>query len=133
MNIMTDGNVQSEAATPIKRVYCHCAYANIIERNVKLEVLQKLSESDAVFETVADLCEMSANNDPNLARLATYAKEGQLVIAACYPRAVRWLFHAAKSPLPEGENVTLLNMREDTAENVVQCMINGQPMEETAT
>lgn len=130
---MTDGNVQSENATPIKRVYCHCAYANIIERPVKLEVLQRLSESDAVFETVADLCEMSANKDPNLARLAESAKDGQLVIAACYPRAVRWLFHAAKSPLPEGENVTLLNMREATAENVVQCMINGQPMEETAT
>ena len=45
-----------------------------------------------------------------------------MTIAACYPRAVRWLFHAAKLPLPE-EGVEILNMREQAADEVVSRLI----------
>ena len=57
---------------------------------------------------------MSARKDPALKRLA----EGDSIkIAACYPRAVRWLFHAADAPLPP-DGVEVLNMRVDDADTI---------------
>src|SRR6266567_1117803 len=92
-------------ATPI--LYCHCAYAQVVPKAVKEEVLNRLTAAGVSFEAVADLCEMSAAADPALKRLAA---SGPARIAACYPRAVKWLFSAAGSPLPN-EGIEILNMR----------------------
>ena len=79
--------------TDAKRLlYCHCAYAKVVPAMVKHELLERIAASDRDFEAVPDLCEMSARKDPALARLAS---PGNTKIAACYPRAVKWLFHAA--------------------------------------
>ena len=99
---------------PARILYCHCAYAQVVPREVKEEVLRQLLASGVAFDAVADLCELSAKVDPSLARLAG---EGTLKIAACYPRAVKWLFEAAGVPLHERAEV--LNMRTDPAEKVV--------------
>lgn len=96
-------------------LYCHCAYARVVPEQVKQEVLRQLTASDTAFDAVPDLCEMSAARDPALAELAG---EGPLCIAACYPRAVKWLFHAAGSPLP-AEGVTIANMRTETAPEIL--------------
>ena len=96
-------------------LYCHCAYAKVVPDDVKHQVLRELTASAAAFDAVADLCEMSAARDPELAKLAG---NGPLRIAACYPRAVKWLFHAAGSPLPK-EGVTVANMRTQSAEEVL--------------
>ena len=100
-------------------LYCHCAYAQVVPKAVKEEVLRQLSESGAAFEAVADLCEMSARRDPALGRLAA---EADLKIAACYPRAVKWLFHAAGAPLPDA-GVEIANMRTEPADNVVAAVL----------
>ncbi len=92
-------------------VYCHCAYAQVVPPAVKAEVLRRLADSGAAFEAVPDLCAMSAHKDPALQRIAA---SGQVRIAACYPRAVRWLFHAAGAPLAEA-GVEILNMRTGNA------------------
>ena len=106
-------------------VYCHCAYAKAVPDAVKREVLRRLSASGVSFDAVPDLCEMSARKDPALARLVDAAGGDQPVrIAACFPRAVRWLFHAAGSPLPES-GVDVHNMREDTADEVVAKLLQG--------
>jgi len=89
-------------------LFCHCSYARTIPKDVKAEVLQKLAVSNRSFDAVADLCEMSAQKDDSLKRLAA---DGPLKIIACYPRAVKWLFDAAGAPLPD-EDVSILNMRE---------------------
>jgi hypothetical protein len=81
---------------------------------VKDRVLETLSASGQSFEAVADLCEMSARRDPRLAELAA---AGDLRIAACYPRAVKWLFSGAGAPLPK-DGVEIRNMRVETAEEV---------------
>ena len=51
-------------ADPARIVYCHCAYAQVVPKAVKEEVLQQLLESGVAFDAVADLCEMSAKRDP---------------------------------------------------------------------
>lgn len=97
-----------------KILYCHCAYARVVPPDVKAEVLERLCESGAAFEAVPDLCEMSARKDPKLKELVD---GNALHIAACYPRAVKWLFSAAGVPLHE--EVKVLNMRELPAEAVL--------------
>jgi hypothetical protein len=92
--------------TPNRILYCHCAYAQVVPAETKAAVLEHLSASGVSFEAVPDLCEMSARRDPGLAQIACGA---DATIVACYPRAVRWLFNAAGTPLPEG--VRVLNMR----------------------
>ncbi len=97
-------------------LYCHCAYSNVISSKVKEDVLRRLCDGDTDFDSVADLCEMSARKDESLGRLAS--GEGEIRIAACYPRAVEWLFSAAGAPLPQ-ERTCILNMRTESAEDVV--------------
>src|ERR1041384_2318197 len=95
-------------------LYCNCTYAQVVPKEVKEAVLRKLCESGAAFEAVGDLCEMSARRDPLLRQLA---ESGSLKIAACYPRAVKWLFAAANAPLAT-EQTQVLNMRAQTAEEI---------------
>ncbi|MFO0808601.1 MAG: hypothetical protein U0746_08260 [Gemmataceae bacterium] len=100
---------------PLRVLYCHCAYANVVPKAVKEEVLRRLTESGMPFDAVPDLCEMSARKDPALAELAA---EGPVKIVACYPRAVKWLFDAAGVPLAM-DRTEVLNMRTDTADAVM--------------
>jgi len=102
-------------------LYCNCTYAQVVPKEVKEAVLRSLCESNTAFDAVADLCEMSARRDPHLQRLAT---GGPLKIAACYPRAVKWLFAAAKAPLAQ-DTTEVLNMRTQTAADVSAALATG--------
>ena len=107
--------------TPSPRIlYCNCTYAQIVPKEVKEAVLRKLCESGIAFEAVADLCEMSARRDPALKRLA---EGGGVKIAACFPRAVKWLFAAAQAPLPI-DQAEVLNMRVEPADAIVAALLN---------
>lgn len=109
-------------ASPPRILFCNCTYAQILPKEVKEAVLRKLCESGLAFDAVADLCEMSARRDPALRQLA----EGESVkVAACFPRAVKWLFAAAKAPLsPDG--VEVLNLRTQTADEVIASLLNAE-------
>ncbi len=109
-------------------LYCHCAYAQVVPADVKDEVLRRLAESGVAFDAVADLCELSAKRDPALAQFVQgIGQDGaQLRLAACYPRALRWLFNAAGVPWPEA-GLDVANMRTESAEQVVQVLLNGRP------
>jgi hypothetical protein len=109
-------------AGPTRLLYCNCTYAQVVPKEVKAAVLKKLCESGVAFEAVADLCEMSARQDAALKRLA---EGGAIKIAACYPRAVKWLFAAARAPLPQ-DGTEVLNMRIQTAEDVTSAILNPE-------
>lgn len=98
-------------------LYCRCAYAQVVPREVKDGVLAALCASGRAFDSVADLCEMSARRDP---RLGALAASGTLKIAACHPRAVKWLFHAAGHPLPDSAEI--VNMRALSAREAADAM-----------
>jgi heterodisulfide reductase subunit A-like polyferredoxin len=104
---------------PVRILYCNCTYAQVVPKDVKAEVLRQLCASGAAFDGVADLCDMSARKDPALKKLA---ESGPVRIAACFPRAVKWLFHAAEAPLPK-EGVEILNMREESADAVLRRLL----------
>lgn len=105
----------------MKILFCNCTYAKVVPPEVKAEVLRKLCEAGVAFDAVPDLCDMSARKDPALKRIA---ESGTTTIAACFPRAVKWLFHAAGTPLPK-EGVEVLNMRTQTAAEVLARLIPG--------
>ena len=98
-------------------LYCHCAFAQVVPKDVKTRVLESLTAASCSFDAVPDLCEMSARRDPALAHIAA----GETTIVACYPRAVKWLFSAAGTPLPE--TARILNMREQTADDIVSSIV----------
>jgi len=101
-------------------LYCHCQYAQVVPPEVKEAVLRKLCESGVAFDAVADLCELSARQDPSLKHLT---EGGAVKIAACFPRAVKWLFHTARADLPL-DGVEVLNMRVQNAEEVAAALFS---------
>jgi len=107
---------------PSRILYCHCAYAQVVPKEVKEAVLRQLCERGLAFEAVADLCEMSARRDPGLQSLAS---AGAVKIAACFPRAVKWLFTAAQAPLAL-ERTEVLNMRVQSADDVVAALLSDE-------
>src|SRR5688572_3913957 len=110
-------------SAPAPRIlYCHCQYAQVVPKEVKEAVLRKLCEAGVAFEAVADLCELAARKDAGAQRLAS---EGPLKIAACFPRAVKWLFHQSGAPLSI-DSTEVLNMRTQTADEIVAALLNSQ-------
>jgi hypothetical protein len=107
---------------PPRILFCNCTYAQVVPPEVKAAVLKKLCDSGVAFDAVADLCEMSARHDPALKQLAD---GGAVKIAACYPRAVKWLFAAAQSPLPL-DATEVLNMRVESAEDIAAALFKNE-------
>ena len=95
-------------------LYCNCTHARAVPPEVKRAVLRKLSAAGVAFDAVADLCGVSARKDPAFVR-----------IAACFPRAVTWLFDAADAPLSE-QRVKVLNMRRQSADEVVSGLLSEE-------
>jgi hypothetical protein len=104
-------------------LYCHCAYAKVVPPEVKGAVLDRLADSGVEFDAVPDLCEMAARGDDRLSALAC---SQPLRIAACYPRAVRWLFAAGGAALPEA-GVRVFNMRTQSADEVIEGLLAPEP------
>lgn len=109
-----------------KILYCRCAFAQVVPDATKNAVLESLCESGATFESVADLCEMAARGDERLKDLL--AGDEPVKIAACYPRAVKWLFHNAGVPFPEDQEdrIEVLNMREQSAEEITEALTSPE-------
>jgi len=106
-------------------LYCRCAFAKVLPEEVKDGVLQRLVASDFPFDSVPDLCEMSAKNDPSLKEIAAQAN---VCIVACYPRAVRWLFDAAGAPI-DPQRVKVLNMRTESVDKVWEELLAVQSVD----
>jgi NAD-dependent dihydropyrimidine dehydrogenase PreA subunit len=106
----------ADTAKEPRVVLCACAHYEIIPRASREQILAALQENGVVTEVVSDLCGLAANRDP---QLKTWFDGAALTIVACFPRAVRWLFHAAGAPLPNGQ-VRLLNMRTQSPEEIIR-------------
>ena len=111
--------------TPGRILYCHCAFAKVVPAETRTSVLNGLSAAGVEFDAVPDLCEMAARGDARLRELAAAAPGASLTIAACYPRAVKWLFAAAGAALPDGQ-VRVCNMRVDAPDVVLSALLEGR-------
>ncbi|MCL5098630.1 MAG: ferredoxin family protein [Candidatus Omnitrophica bacterium] len=111
---------QSVNIGPGRILVCQCSYARVVAGTVVAEVLRRLREEGVRFDCVDDLCELAAQRDPRLKRMV---EGGQgITIAACYPRAVRWLFAMGQAHLP-ATGVTILNMRVQSGRQVAEALL----------
>ncbi len=101
-------------------VFCSCVHYETIPQAVKEQVFASLRDAGIAVEAVADLCGMAANRHP---RLRHWAQGDPLSIVACFPRAVRWLFEAAGTPL-NPERTRLFNMRTQSPEEILNAILD---------
>ena len=127
---MSTEQTPTESTADRRLLYCHCAYSRVVPKDVKAEVLKGLAASGRAFDAVPDLCELAARCDPGLKKLADTG-QGEVDIVACYPRAVRWLFHAAESSLPD-DGVSIHNMRTDAATDILGALGLTNPSDEAS-
>jgi NAD-dependent dihydropyrimidine dehydrogenase PreA subunit len=100
---------------------CTCAHYDLAPAGTLQQTLDGLSRAGLEAEVVADLCGLAASRD---ARLGDWAKARPLSIVACYPRTIRWLFHAAGAPLA-AEQVRFFNMRTQPADQIASGLLEG--------
>jgi Pyruvate/2-oxoacid:ferredoxin oxidoreductase delta subunit len=99
------------SASPI--VYCECSGARTGDQRVRGAVSAALGGA-AQAHRVSDLCELAARRDE---RLIEWARLPGLRVVACYPRAVRWLFHRAGAAL--APDALVLNTRTQSAADIL--------------
>ncbi len=95
---------------------CNCVHYDLISQDTKEQTLHLLADAGARVQVVADLCGLAASRDP---RLSDWAASPSLTIVACFPRAIRWLFHAGGAQLSE-ERARFFNMRTQSPAEIIQ-------------
>lgn len=105
-------------------LFCNCGYTDIIDHDVKAEILNKLAITDLNFEAVQDLCELAAKKDP---KLKCWAQADSLTIVACFPRTVKWLFDFSGAAL-DPKKTQFLNMRTNTAQQIFTSLFSKKTL-----
>lgn len=95
-------------------IVCQCQNAGLIPESISGPITEALKNASQPVMYVDDLCAMAAKQDPLLSQWAT---QDELVICACFPRAVKSLFSHAKVALPE--STTFVNLRTEKPETIL--------------
>jgi Pyruvate/2-oxoacid:ferredoxin oxidoreductase delta subunit len=111
----TRGRLRLRMSETRRVLFCECAYARVLPTSTAERVRQTLAASGLAVESVPDLCALAAQHS---SELGAWAGATDLVVAACHPRAVKWLFAAGQAPLPDA-GVTYLDMRSSPVETLV--------------
>lgn len=94
-------------------IFCHCQNAKLIPQTTLAKTADALKNSQQPVMQVDDLCALAARQDPLLKQ---WAEQKQLLICACYPRAVKALFHHAGVNL--SETAKTVNLRTENPQDV---------------
>ncbi|NQV33357.1 MAG: hypothetical protein HQ515_11750 [Phycisphaeraceae bacterium] len=107
-------------AEPQRVIYCDCAYSDRIAFEAKQAVLEGLTRAGVVFEAVPDLCKLAA--DQALC-LKYWTECHALTVIGCFPRTIRWLFHAGGVSLVNDFELTCLNMLTQSPEAILEAVL----------
>ena len=107
-----------------KVILCQCAHSEGIEQATKHAVLDALTQANVAFETVPDLCKLAAHKSLCLKQ---WTKSKSLIVIGCFPRTIKWLFHAGDAPLVADFELTCLNMHTLTPDAIVQAVLDASP------
>jgi Pyruvate/2-oxoacid:ferredoxin oxidoreductase delta subunit len=99
-------------------LFCHCAYTNLLSETTRRQLLDELAATGQTVHSVADLCLLASRRDPLLTELA---QVDDLIVLACYPRAVRSLLQYAGVTF--SETARFYNLREQSAEEVLKSIV----------
>jgi Pyruvate/2-oxoacid:ferredoxin oxidoreductase delta subunit len=98
-------------------IFCSCAYSKVIPEQVREQVLSALKDWEAAIEIVDDLCGLAVRNRQTLRQ---WSRTENLLIVACYERAVKCLFERAGAALASESR--FFNMRTQKAEDIIQSL-----------
>jgi len=87
---------------------------------IRQAVLEGLTRAGVVFEAVPDLCKLAA--DKALC-LKDWASSDALTVIGCFPRTIRWLFHAGGASLDNSFDLMCLNMHTQSAEAILAAVL----------
>lgn len=99
-------------------LFCHCAYTDLLPETTRRQLLDSLSAAGQAVHSVADLCLLASRRDPLLTQLA---QTENLIVLACYPRAVRSLLQYAGVAF--SETTRFYNLREQSAEDILRAIL----------
>jgi len=109
-------------------LFCHCAYTDLLPETSRRQLLDSLNATGQKVHSVADLCLLASRRDPLLTDLL--AQKDDLIVVACYPRAVRSLLRYAG--IACSETTRFYNLREQSAEEILQAIVpNDTPPDST--
>lgn len=97
-------------------VLCECKYTDLVPKQTISAVSRGLAELGIYAQPVPDLCGLAARGDPILRE---WGESEKLTVIACFPRALRWLFHAGGVDLDHDNSVGLLNLRTQSPSEIV--------------
>ncbi len=95
-------------------VFCQCQNTALVPENVLHSVREGLKSSSQDVVCVDDLCAMAAEQNELFAQ---WTRQDNLVVLACFPRAVKALFAHAKTELPA--SATIFNLRKQPPEKIL--------------
>ena len=101
-------------------VVCQCQNAGLISEAVYSQVLDALKSTSQPVVCVDDLCALAAKKDPLLRQ---WTEQEELVVCACFSRAVKALFSHAEVKLPEAARI--FNLRTQSPEEIVPMLVSG--------
>ncbi len=99
-------------------LFCRCSYSDFVTDTEREQLREALAGRGIEVAVVNDLCERAAARDPAITALA---EKDDLTIVACHPRAVKWLLAWAGAE-PAAGKLTVLNLREGSADSVVESL-----------
>ena len=119
-DVYKNGNAGERRGSMNRRaiLYCDCVNANVIPEDRRRAVRAALEAGSDHVVVVRDLCRLAAEKD---ACLREVVSAPEVVVIACYPRAVRSLFHAGGVEL-DPARATFLNMRTHTADDILDAL-----------
>ncbi len=102
-------------------LYCHCIHYDLVDAETTERIIRAVEGSGRPFSLAPDLCGLCAGKDAHLSR---WAEAKKLIVIACHPRAVKWLFHAGGVDL-DGEKPEFFNAREEGAAGRIEERLNA--------
>lgn len=88
-------------------LFCHCVHHHTLPEAMRRAVREAVAARGIPIVDVPDLCGVCA--DGAAALKETLSQAERVAVAACHPRALRWLLHAAGCALPP--DTQFLNLR----------------------
>ncbi|MBL7215182.1 MAG: ferredoxin family protein [Phycisphaerae bacterium] len=98
-------------------IICQCQNARLVSEATRRQVSDALKSTSQPVVYVDDLCALAAKKNPLLGQ---WAEQKELVVCACFPRAVKALFSHAKVNLPESTKI--FNLRTQQPEDILSLL-----------
>jgi len=102
---------------------CQCKQAGLVNPDHFKLIREELDKAGIGYTVVDDLCGLAAGGHDVFSQCEDAS---DLIVLACYPRAVRALFHAAGASLPDEAQIENLRTAEDIESIVKQLISRGQ-------